>query len=140
MGLYCPFAVLTPIWLCCSLLHVALPRRGSRHFALSVLATLLFLMLGTSTQPVLRSVTLQAGMAMVLVVLAQALAKKERPAWYLLAGYILTFGLRLTIVLPSFRFWFTGKVPLLHGALCPAVRHSLYAGCLVLSAAATHCN
>ena len=106
MGLYFPFAVLTPIWLCCSLLHVALPRRGSRHFALSVLATLLFLMLGTSTQPVLRSVTLQAGMAMVLVVLAQALAKKERPAWYLLAGYILTFGLRLTIVLPSFRFWF----------------------------------
>ena len=106
MGLYFPFAVLTPIWLCCSLLHVALPRRGSRHFALSVLATLLFLMLGTSTQTVLRSVTLQAGMAMVLVVLAQALAKKERPAWYLLAGYILTFGLRLTIVLPSFRFWF----------------------------------
>ena len=106
MGLYFPFAVLTPIWLCCSLLHVALPRRGSRHFALSVLATLLFLMLGTSTQPVLRNVTLQAGMAMVLVVLAQALAKKERPAWYLLAGYILTFGLRLTIVLPSFRFWF----------------------------------
>ena len=48
MGLYFPFAVLTPIWLCCSLLHVALPRRGSRHFALSVLATLLFLMLGTS--------------------------------------------------------------------------------------------
>ena len=106
MGLYFPFAVLTPLWLCCSLLHVALPRRGSRHFALSVLATLLFLMLGTSTQPVLRSVTLQAGMAMVLVVLAQALAKKERPAWYLLAGYILTFGLRLTVVLPSFRFWF----------------------------------
>ena len=106
MGLYFPFAVLTPIWLCCSLLHVALPQRGSRHFALSVLATLLFLMLGTSTQTVLRSVTLQAGMAMVLVVLAQALAKKERPAWYLLAGYILTFGLRLTIVLPSFRFWF----------------------------------
>lgn len=106
MGLYFPFAVLTPLWLCCSLLHVALPRRGSRHFALSVLATLLFLMLGTSTQPVLRNVTLQAGMAMVLVVLAQALAKKERPAWYLLAGYILTFGLRLTIVLPSFRFWF----------------------------------
>ena len=106
MGLYFPFAVLTPIWLCCSLLHVALPRRGSRHFALSVLATLLFLMLGTSTQAVLRNVTLLAGMAMVLVVLAQALAKKERPAWYLLAGYILTFGLRLTIVLPSFRFWF----------------------------------
>ena len=76
MGLYFPFAVLTPLWLCCSLLHVALPRRGSRHFALSVLGILLFL------------------------------AKKERPAWYLLAGYILTFGLRLTVVLPSFRFWF----------------------------------
>ena len=106
MGLYFPFAVLTPLWLCCSLLHVALPRRGSRHFALSVLATLLFLMLGTSTQTVLRSVTLLAGMAAVLVVLARALAKKERPAWYLLAGYILTFGLRLTVVLPSFRFWF----------------------------------
>lgn len=106
MGLYFPFAVLTPIWLCCSLLHVALSRRGSRHFALSVLATLLFLMLGTSTQTVLRSVTLLAGMAAVLVVLARALAKKERPAWYLLAGYILTFGLRLTVVLPSFRFWF----------------------------------
>ena len=45
-------------------------------------------------------------MAAVLVVLARALAKKERPAWYLLAGYILTFGLRLTVVLPSFRFWF----------------------------------
>ena len=106
MGLYFPFAVLTPLWLCCSLLHVALPRRGSRHFALSVLGVLLFLVLGTSTQAVLRNVTLLAGMAMVLVVLAQALAKKERPAWYLLAGYILTFGLRLTIVLPSFRFWF----------------------------------
>ena len=106
MGLYFPFAVLTPLLLCCSLLHVALPRRGSRHFALSVLGVLLFLVLGTSTQTVLRSVTLQAGMAMVLVVLAQALAKKERPAWYLLAGYILTFGLRLTVVLPSFRFWF----------------------------------
>ena len=106
MGLYFPFAVLTPLWLCCSLLHVALPRRGSRRFALSVLGVLLFLMLGTSTQTVLRNITLQAGMAMVLVVLAQALAKKERPAWYLLAGYILTFGLRLTVVLPSFRFWF----------------------------------
>ena len=103
MGLYFPFAVLTPLWLCCSLLHVALPRRGSRRFALSVL---LFLVLGTSTQAVLRNVTLLAGMAAVLVVLARALAKKERPAWYLLAGYILTFGLRLTIVLPSFRFWF----------------------------------
>ena len=106
MGLYFPFAVLTPLWLCCSLLHVALPRRGSRHFALSVLGVLLFLVLGTSTQTVLRSVTLLAGMAAVLVVLARALAKKERPAWYLLAGYILTFGLRLTVVLPSFRFWF----------------------------------
>ena len=106
MGLYFPFAVLTPLWLCCSLLHVALPRRGSRHFALSVLGVLLFLVLGTSTQAVLRSVTLLAGMAAVLVVLARALAKKERPAWYLLAGYILTFGLRLTVVLPSFRFWF----------------------------------
>ena len=106
MGLYFPFAVLTPLWLCCSLLHVALPRRGSRRFALSVLGVLLFLMLGTSTQTVLRNITLQAGMAMVLVVLAQALAKKERPAWYLPAGYILTFGLRLTVVLPSFRFWF----------------------------------
>ena len=106
MGLYFPFAVLTPLWLCCSLLHVALPRRGSRRFALSVLATLLFLVLGTSTQAVLRNVTLLAGMAAVLVVLARALAKKERPAWYLLAGYILTFGLRLTVVLPSFRFWF----------------------------------
>ena len=106
MGLYFSFAVLTPLWLCCSLLHVALPRRGSRHFALSVLGVLLFLVLGTSTQAVLRNVTLLAGMAAVLVVLARALAKKERPAWYLLAGYILTFGLRLTIVLPSFRFWF----------------------------------
>ena len=106
MGLYFPFAVLTPLWLCCSLLHVALPRRGSRRFALSVLGVLLFLVLGTSTQAVLRNVTLLAGMAMVLVVLARALAKKERPAWYLLAGYILTFGLRLTVVLPSFRFWF----------------------------------
>ena len=106
MGLCFPFAVLTPLWLCCSLLHVALPRRGSRHFALSVLGVLLFLVLGTSTQAVLRSVTLLAGMAAVLVVLARALAKKERPAWYLLAGYILTFGLRLTVVLPSFRFWF----------------------------------
>ena len=106
MGLYFPFAVLTPLWLCCSLLHVALPRRGSRRFALSVLGVLLFLVLGTSTQTVLRSVTLLAGMAAVLVVLARALAKKERPAWYLLAGYILTFGLRLTVVLPSFRFWF----------------------------------
>ena len=106
MGLYFPFAVLTPLWLCCSLLHVALPRRGSRHFALSVLGVLLFLVLGTSTQAVLRNVTLLAGMAAVLVVLARALAKKERPAWYLLAGYILTFGLRLTVVLPSFRFWF----------------------------------
>ena len=85
---------------------MALPRRGSRRFALSVLGVLLFLMLGTSTQAVLRNVTLLAGMAMVLVVLARALAKKERPAWYLLAGYILTFGLRLTVVLPSFRFWF----------------------------------
>lgn len=81
MGLYFPFAVLTPLWLCCSLLHVALPRRGSRRFALSVLGVLLFLVLGTSTQAVLRNVTL-------------------------LAGYILTFGLRLTVVLPSFRFWF----------------------------------
>ena len=106
IGLYFPFAVLTPLWLCCSLLHVALPRRGSRRFALSVLGVLLFLVLGTSTQAVLRNVTLLAGMAMVLVVLARALAKKERPAWYLLAGYILTFGLRLTVVLPSFRFWF----------------------------------
>lgn len=106
MGLYFPFAVLTPLWLCCSLLHVALPRRGSRRFALSVLGVLLFLVLGTSTQAVLRNVTLLAGMAAVLVVLARALAKKERPAWYLLAGYILTFGLRLTVVLPSFRFWF----------------------------------
>ena len=49
MGLYFPFAVLTPLWLCCSLLHVALPRRGSRRFALSVLGVLLFLVLGTST-------------------------------------------------------------------------------------------
>jgi two-component system phosphate regulon sensor histidine kinase PhoR len=106
MGLYFPFAVLTPLWLCCSLLHVALPRRGSRRFALSVLGVLLFLVLGTSTQAVLRNVTLLAGMAAVLVVLARALAKKERPAWYLLAGYILTFALRLTVVLPSFRFWF----------------------------------
>ena len=72
MGLYFPFAVLTPLWLCCSLLHVALPRRGSRHFALSVLGVLLFLVLGTSTQAVLRNVTLLAGMAAVLVVLAVA--------------------------------------------------------------------
>ena len=141
MGLYFPFAVLTPIWLCCSLLHVALPRRGSRHFALSVLATLLFLMLGTSTQPVLRNVTLQAGMAMVLVVLAQALAKKERPAWYLLAGYILTFGLRLTIILPSFRFWFYREVsPSTWCAVPGCTTFPLRWGVWCLSAAATHCN
>ena len=56
-----------------------------------------------STTDVLKTVAL---ILAVLVVLARALAKKERPAWYLLAGYILTFGLRLTVVLPSFRFWF----------------------------------
>ena len=141
MGLYFPFAVLTPLWLCCSLLHVALPRRGSRHFALSVLATLLFLMLGTSTQTVLRSVTLQAGMAAVLVVLARALAKKERPAWYLLAGYILTFGLRLTVVLPSSGSGFTGKVsPSTWCAVPGCTTFPLRWGVWCLSAAATHCN
>ena len=129
MGLYFPFAVLTPLWLCCSLLHVALPRRGSRRFALSVLGILLFLVLGTSTQAVLRSVTLLAGMAAVLVVLARALAKKERPAWYLLAGYILTFGLRLTVVLPSFRFWFyREQFSLLPAAVRPGVRYPVCAG------------
>lgn len=129
MGLYFPFAVLTPLWLCCSLLHVALPRRGSRRFALSVLGVLLFLVLGTSTQAVLRNVTLLAGMAMVLVVLARALAKKERPAWYLLAGYILTFGLRLTVVLPSFRFWFYRESFPFYMVRCARLYdHSLYAG------------
>lgn len=141
MGLYFPFAVLTPLWLCCSLLHVALPRRGSRHFALSVLGVLLFLVLGTSTQAVLRSVTLLAGMAAVLVVLAQALAKKERPAWYLLAGYILTFGLRLTIVLPSFRFWFYRESFPFYMVRCARLYDIPFTlGCWCLSAAATHCN
>ena len=106
LSLYFSFAVLIPFWLCCALLHVEMPRRGSRPFVLSVAGTALFLLLTISTQPVLRYGALLAGMAAVLVVLARALAKKERPAWYLLAGYILTFGLRLTIVLPSFRFWF----------------------------------
>ena len=129
MGLYFPFAVLTPLWLCCSLLHVALPRRGSRHFALSVLGVLLFLVLGTSTQAVLRSVTLLAGMAAVLVVLARALAKKRAPGlvsagrlhpdlWPASDGRT---AILPVLVLP-------GKFPLLHGALCPAVRHSLYTG------------
>ena len=106
LSLYFSFAVLIPFWLCCALLHVEMPRRGSRPFVLSVAGTALFLLLTISTQPVLRYGALLAGMAAVLVVLARALAKKERPAWYLLAGYILTFGLRLTVVLPSFRFWF----------------------------------
>ena len=106
LSLYFSFAVLIPFWLCCALLHVEMPRRGSRPFVLSVAGTALFLLLTISTQPVLRYGALLAGMAAVLVVLARALAKKERPAWYLMAGYILTFGLRLTVVLPSFRFWF----------------------------------
>lgn len=106
LSLYFSFAVLIPFWLCCALLHVKMPRRGSRPFVLSVAGTALFLLLTISTQPVLRYGALLAGMAAVLVVLARALAQGERPAWYLLAGYILTFGLRLTVVLPSFRFWF----------------------------------
>ena len=106
LSLYFSFAVLIPFWLCCALLHVEMPRRGSRPFVLSVAGTALFLLLTISTQPVLRYGALLAGMAAVLVVLARALAQGERPAWYLLAGYILTFGLRLTVVLPSFRFWF----------------------------------
>ena len=105
MGLYFPFAVLTPLWLCCSLLHVALPRRGSRRFALSVLGVLLFLVLGTSTQAVLRSVTLPrhgGGIA------GRPHWRKRAPSGLVSAGRlsILTFGLRLTVVLPSFRFWF----------------------------------
>ena len=106
LSLYFSFAVLIPFWLCCALLHVEMPRRGSRPFVLSVAGTALFLLLTISTQPVLRYGALLAGMAAVLVVPARALAQGERPAWYLLAGYILTFGLRLTVVLPSFRFWF----------------------------------
>ena len=106
LSLYFSFAVLIPFWLCCALLHVEMPRRGSRPFVLSVAGTALFLLLTISTQPVLRYGALLAGMAAVLVVLARALAQGERPAWYLMAGYILTFGLRLTVVLPSFRFWF----------------------------------
>ena len=106
LSLYFSFAVLIPFWLCCALLHVEMPRRGSRPFVLSVAGTALFLLLTISTQPVLSYGALLAGMAAVLVVPARALAQGERPAWYLLAGYILTFGLRLTVVLPSFRFWF----------------------------------
>ena len=106
LSLYFSFAVLIPFWLCCALLHVEMPRRGSRPFVLSVAGTALFLLLTISTQPVLRYGALLAGMAAVLVVPARALAQGERPAWYLMAGYILTFGLRLTVVLPSFRFWF----------------------------------
>ena len=106
LSLYFSFAVLIPFWLCCALLHVEMPRRGSRPFVLSVAGTALFLLLTISTQPVLHYGALLAGMAAVLVVPARALAQGERPAWYLLAGYILTFGLRLTVVLPSFRFWF----------------------------------
>jgi len=106
MGLYFPFAVLTPLWLCCSLLHTAVPRHGTRRFTLSVLALALFLVLSISSHPIVRNCTLLAGMAVVLVVLARALAQGERPAWYLMAGYILTLGLRLTIVLPSFNFPF----------------------------------
>ena len=106
LSLYFSFAVLIPFWLCCALLHVEMPRRGSRPFVLSVAGMALFLLLTISTQPVLRYGALLAGMAAVLVVPARALAQGERPAWYLLAGYILTFGLRLTVVLPSFRFWF----------------------------------
>lgn len=106
LSLYFSFAVLIPIWLCCSLLHTAVPRRGTRRFTLSVLALALFLVLSISSHPIVRNCTLLAGMAVVLVVLARALAQGERPAWYLMAGYILTLGLRLTIVLPSFNFPF----------------------------------
>ena len=106
LSLYFSFAVLIPIWLCCSLLHTAVPRHGPRRFTLSVLALALFLVLSISSHPIVRNCTLLAGMAVVLVVLARALAQGERPAWYLMAGYILTLGLRLTIVLPSFNFPF----------------------------------
>lgn len=106
LSLYFSFAVLIPIWLCCSLLHTAVPRHGTRRFTLSVLALALFLVLSISSHPIVRNCTLLAGMAVVLVVLARALAQGERPAWYLMAGYILTLGLRLTIVLPSFNFPF----------------------------------
>lgn len=104
LSLYFSFAVLIPFWLCCALLHVEMPRRGSRPFVLSVAGTALFLLLTISTQPVLRYGALLAGMAAVLVVLARALAQGERPAWYLMAGYILTMGLRLLILLPPFNF------------------------------------
>lgn len=106
LNLYFTFAVLTPIWLCCALLHTAVPRRGTRRFTLSMLALALFLVMSISSQPVVRNCTLLAGMAVVLVVLARALAQDEYPAWYLMAGYILTLGLRLTILLPPFSFPF----------------------------------
>ena len=104
LNLYFSFAVLIPFWLCCALLHVELPKRNSRRFVFSAAGTVLFLLLTLSSRPVLRYGALLAGMAAVLVVLARALAQGERPAWYLLAGYILTMGLRLLIFLPPFNF------------------------------------
>ena len=104
LNLYFSFAVLIPFWLCCALLHVELPKRSSRRFVLSAADTVLFLLLTLSSRPMLRYGALLAGMAAVLVVLARALAQGERPAWYLMAGYVLTMGLRLLIFLPPFNF------------------------------------
>ena len=76
MGLYFPFAVLTPLWLCCSLLHVPFPGAQPTLCALgpgrpAVSGA------GYIHQAVLRNVTLLAGMAAVLVVLARHWRKKS---------------------------------------------------------------
>ena len=99
---YFSFAVLVPIWLCSALTHGPRLTRKSRSFSAAAGLMVLFLALSVSSSRLLRNSTLTLGMLCVLVQLSAALARGQQSALYLLAGDILTTGLRgLVLLLPS---------------------------------------
>ena len=110
---YFSFAVLVPIWLCSALTHGPRLTRKSRSFSAAAGLMVLFLALSVSSSRLLRNSTLTLGMLCVLVQLSAALARGQQSALYLLAGDILTTGLRgLVLLLPSCSGILTESFPL----------------------------
>ena len=109
--LYFSFAVVLPFWLSLALTKSSLPRHRAAYPA-ALAGSALFLLLSLSSQNTVRTLALLAGMVMVFPVLTTALARGSRAALFLLAGYTVTTGLRVLVVLPSLRRpWFIESFP-----------------------------
>ena len=109
--LYFSFAVVLPFWLSLALTKSFLPCHRAAYPA-ALAGSALFLLLSLSSQNTIRTLALLAGMVMVFPVLTTALARGSRAALFLLAGYTVTTGLRVLVVLPSLRRpWFIESFP-----------------------------